>query len=294
MPDDPQHRRRSIRLPGYDYAQPGGYFVTMCTHGRQPLFGALHGDTMQCSAAGHMVEHWWQALNGKFPTVRTDALVVMPDHVHGIVVITEKNNDVYAGGYTNPPLHNDCNDSNAVGADASIRPQCNGGDGHAGDDHVAGDDFIVGRHIGRPLHGDGDDGDDANDANDANAVDHAVGANRRVRPQCNGDDANDANTVDHAVGANRRVHPIASNVAVSLPHVIQWFKTMTTNAYIRNVQTGLFPPFDRRVWQRGYWEHIIRDDDALQAIRRYVAENPRRHAARLDALLARMQRKDSL
>lgn len=89
MPYDPnRHHRRSIRLRGYDYRQPGWYFVTICTHGRQPWFGTVRGDGLQANDAGRMIERWWAALSNKFPVVRTDAFVVMPDHVHGIIVIT--------------------------------------------------------------------------------------------------------------------------------------------------------------------------------------------------------------
>ncbi len=85
MPYDPnRHHRRSIRLRGYDYATPGAYFVTICAQGRQRLFGAIATGAMQPNDAGRMVERWWGELNNKYPTVRTDAFVVMPDHIHGI------------------------------------------------------------------------------------------------------------------------------------------------------------------------------------------------------------------
>jgi len=55
---------------------------------------------------------------------------------------------------------------------------------------------------------------------------------------------------------------------------MDWFKTMTTNAYIRGVKTSGWPPFDRRVWQRNYYEHIIRSEAELDRIRAYIANNP--------------------
>ena len=60
----------------------------------------------------------------------------------------------------------------------------------------------------------------------------------------------------------------------ALPTVIGWFKTMSTNAYIRGVKDGVFPPFSKRLWQRSYYEHVIRNRNDLTEIRRYVAENP--------------------
>jgi REP element-mobilizing transposase RayT len=59
----------------------------------------------------------------------------------------------------------------------------------------------------------------------------------------------------------------------SLPEVVAWFKTMTTNEYIRGVGTGRWPRFERRLWQRNYYEHIIRNTIALDRIRRYVQAN---------------------
>src|SRR5918912_61579 len=107
MPYDPnRHHRRSIRLPGYDYTRPGWYFVTICAHGLQPLFGAIEGGALHLGDAGRMVERWWGKLNGKFRTVTTDAFVVMPDHIHGIIVIADPgdifvgiNAGIDAGGY---------------------------------------------------------------------------------------------------------------------------------------------------------------------------------------------------
>jgi len=60
----------------------------------------------------------------------------------------------------------------------------------------------------------------------------------------------------------------------TLPRVVQWFKTMTTNEYIRGVKQHGWPAFDGRLWQRNYHEHIIRDDAELSRIRRYIVSNP--------------------
>jgi putative transposase len=78
-------RRNSLRYPGYDYAQPGSVFVTICTHERQPLFGAVVNGLMHLNDPGKMVDQTIQALPGRFPDGDVDAWVVMPDHVHLIV-----------------------------------------------------------------------------------------------------------------------------------------------------------------------------------------------------------------
>jgi REP element-mobilizing transposase RayT len=89
MPYDPtRHHRRSIRLKGYDYSQAGAYFITICTQDRACLFGKVVNGEMQLNDAGRMVLAEWNMLPERFPHVVLDAFVVMPNHVHGIVVIT--------------------------------------------------------------------------------------------------------------------------------------------------------------------------------------------------------------
>ena len=65
-----------------------------------------------------------------------------------------------------------------------------------------------------------------------------------------------------------------SGTSYSLPEIVAWFKTMTTNAYIRSVKAGQFPPFEQRLWQRSYYEHIIRNETDWFETRKYISENP--------------------
>ena len=65
-----------------------------------------------------------------------------------------------------------------------------------------------------------------------------------------------------------------SNKYIFLNKIVQWFKTMTTNEYIKGIKSGIFPKFDKSLWQRNYYEHIIRDDNDLNRIRKYIIENP--------------------
>ena len=64
--------------------------------------------------------------------------------------------------------------------------------------------------------------------------------------------------------------------ALSLFDVVKWFKTQTTNEYIKMVKAGRFPAFVKRIWQRGYFDHIIRSRDELSEVRKYIRENPAR------------------
>ncbi|HEX9662732.1 MAG TPA: transposase [Candidatus Binatia bacterium] len=87
MRSDPEkHRRRSIRLKGYDFGQAGAYFVTVCTQGRACLLGVVNGE-MQVNNAGRMVQASWDELPRRFAGMRVDGFVVMPNHIHGIIMV---------------------------------------------------------------------------------------------------------------------------------------------------------------------------------------------------------------
>ena len=82
------------------------------------------------------------------------------------------------------------------------------------------------------------------------------------------------------VGADLCVCPLneGAHIGAPLHRIVQWFKTMTTNAYIRGVKQADWPPFPGRLWQRNYYERIIRDEAELNAARKYIAENPMKWA----------------
>ncbi len=169
-PYDPQrHHRRSIRLKGYDYTQPGAYFVTLCTHERAHLFGRVVNGVMVLNALGEMVrDEWFRSADIRAEIeLHPDEFVVMPNHIHGIVWIVDN------AGATGPN----------VGAH--------------------------GRALQRPPR--------------------------------------------------------------SLPSFIAGFKSSVTNRINQHRDTPGAP-----VWQRNYYEHIIRDDRALNAIRQYIHDNPLR------------------
>jgi len=67
---------------------------------------------------------------------------------------------------------------------------------------------------------------------------------------------------------------MGAHTGAPLQIIIQWFKTMTTNEYIRKVKQSDWSPFRGRLWQRNYYEHIIRNDDELNHIREYIINNP--------------------
>ncbi len=182
MPYDPDvHRRRSIRLKGYDYSQAGAYFVTICAEGRSAPFGSVVDGEMVPNAAGRMAQTIWEELPGRFPTMHCDCCVVMPNHLHAVVVL------VGAPLVGAPHLHGN--------APASVSPRAG------------------------------------------------------TRPAPTGPRLGDT---------------------------IAAFKSLTTNEYARRVRSSGWPPFQGRLWQHNYYEHIIRTEAALDTIREYIAINPLR------------------
>jgi len=87
--DPDKHHRRSIRLPGYDYSRRGAYFVTICAHDRQFLFGEVEDGAMRLNETGKIADECWRAIPVHFGNVELDAFVVMPNHIHGIIVIAD-------------------------------------------------------------------------------------------------------------------------------------------------------------------------------------------------------------
>ena len=87
---DPQkHHRKSIRLKGYDYSQQGVYFVTIVTYHRDCLFGEIVKEEMIFNDFSKIADECWRAIPKHFPYVELGAYVIMPNHVHGIIVIRE-------------------------------------------------------------------------------------------------------------------------------------------------------------------------------------------------------------
>jgi putative transposase len=80
-------QRQSLRLRGYDYTQCGAYFVTFCAWERRSLFGEILDGQLRLNALGSVVEEAWFVLPTHFPSVELDASVVMPNHMHGVVII---------------------------------------------------------------------------------------------------------------------------------------------------------------------------------------------------------------
>jgi len=192
----PVPRRRSIRLPDYDYAQAGAYFVTVVTQGRECLFGEVADDIMVPNALGRVVEEVWASVEGHFLGVQTDAFIIMPNHIHAIVVLT-----------------------GATPEGAETAPIRDGLD----------------------------------------ATDPSVGA-RSPRPPSPGP----------LTAPPRTGRPVSP----TLGQVVAYLKYQSTKHI--NTLLGADP---RRLWQRGYYERVIRNQKEYDAICRYLYDNPTHWAA---------------
>jgi putative transposase len=106
--DPKSHHRRSIRLKGYDYTQAGAYFVTICTWQHACSFGEIVDGVIRLTAEGRIASEQWVRLERRFPRADFSAFVIMPNHVHGIVVLTDEGRGagVESGNVGNgkPPL----------------------------------------------------------------------------------------------------------------------------------------------------------------------------------------------
>lgn len=102
------HHRRSIRLKGYDYAQPGLYFVTICCQNRACLFGDIVNGEMVLNDAGKIANDCWIEIPNHFPNSELHEHIVMPNHIHGIIELKSES----VGAENFPPNNNNVNDGN--------------------------------------------------------------------------------------------------------------------------------------------------------------------------------------
>lgn len=93
------HHRRSIRLKGYDYSQSGAYFITLCTQNREHVFGEISGGEMKLSPLGEIAYHEWLKNPNLRPNVALDVFVIMPNHMHGIILLLTSKGELHS-----PPI----------------------------------------------------------------------------------------------------------------------------------------------------------------------------------------------
>ena len=88
-----KYRGQTTRLQSWDYGWNGAYFVTICTQNREHFFGKIIDGKMQLSEIGFFADKYWLEIPQHFPFVKLGDFVVMPNHVHGIIIIDKTNDD---------------------------------------------------------------------------------------------------------------------------------------------------------------------------------------------------------
>ena len=257
-PDQRPGRRRSLRLQAYDYAQTGAYFVSITVQQRLCLFGEISDERMCLNEAGRMVSRIWEKLPQRFPKIQTDAFVVMPNHLHGIILID-----------WSPPT------------DSTTAPAANQGAGTpVGAPRVGAqppDPAATGQSpVGAPLVG-------------AREQDAVAACQPPVEAPLVGAREQDAVAAcqppEGAPLVGARGQDAADSTTptrVRLGDVIGAYKSLTTVNYIRGVKARNWQPFPKRLWQRNYYEHVVRSDESLLKIREYILYNPSRWASDRD------------
>jgi putative transposase len=96
------HHRRSLRIKGFDYSSSGAYFITICTHNRECILGDIVDGEMQLNQLGNIVRlpqggsakrSHWQQLSQRYQNLEIDESIVMPNHLHGIIILLESSSD---------------------------------------------------------------------------------------------------------------------------------------------------------------------------------------------------------
>ena len=232
-------QRHTIRWQGYDYAQCGAYYLTIVTDDRSPLFGRIVDGVLQPSPIGLLAQQCWDAIPQHMPHVGVGEFVVMPNHVHGIVMIRERLVDVRGRAMDG------ASDVGRVGAD------------HDRPDTIQRPDTMPERNS-MPQTGTPDPTNDGPNNAMANAP-HAQMRADHDRPLRQ--PAPPANTT----GRTMPIVPVGS-----LGRIVRAYKSAVTRMAYRD---GLLP-HGTPVWQRNYWDRVIRDDAEYDRIAKYIRDNP--------------------
>ena len=212
-----------------------------------------------------MVQGVWHEIPAHYPGIDIDEFIVMPDHVHGIIMIK----DLGDLGLRRPqgdaatrdegdPEDEDNSKDRDDSEDIKRAPQSCYGTAPVPSPAKDRED-LERRPQGDAATGDRGDSEDWKDSRDqANPEDAATG-----QPPC---------WPFPEESENPAGEPKENQL--SLPDIMHRFKTMTTKRYTDGVKQHGWPPFPGKLWLRSYWERIIRDEEALQRVRAYIRNNP--------------------
>ena len=254
MPYNPNiHHRKSIRLKGYDYSQAGLYFITICTQNRACLFGEIRRGEPACSPEIQTCSPEIQSCSPEIQSCSPESQSCSPE----IQSCSPETQTCSPEIQSCSPESQTCspemilNDAGNMIAKWYIELENKFAD-------IRCHEMIV-----MPNH--------------FHCIVEIVGADLRVCP----DDkpVSDKSETDEPVSDKSETDKpvsdlLGEHIGSPLHRVVQWFKTMSTNEYIRGVKTLHWQPFDGKLWQRNYWEHIIRNENEYKRITEYIINNP--------------------
>jgi putative transposase len=219
MSDAPEKRRRSLRLKRFDYSQGASYFVTICTHERKPILGSVVAGKVILTAAGEAVAGAWLRLPDRFPSVVLHEFVVMLNHLHGILTITQPIRRRKTGAASSAPTEATGEYPKQVDAASNADTQA--------------------RELG------------------PNKIGAISGGPARIK--------------DVTRESGDQLLNAGNGTGVSLGKILRAFKSLAAIEVNRILGRSGGP-----VWQRNYFEHIVRGEDDFREIQKYIHENASR------------------
>jgi REP element-mobilizing transposase RayT len=269
--------RVSIRLPGYDYSREGAYFITICTYNREWLFGEIDQGEMRLNINGNIVQKIWIETPTHFPHITMGEFVVMPNHMHGIILINEPV-AARVGARHAVPLHPA--DPDSMVKSVPLHPFDPDTAAQSVPLHPFDPDTAAQSVPQHPS-----DPDTAAQSVPQHPFDPDTAA--QSVPQHLSDPDTASQTVsqhpfdpDTAVQKSDDIHAGKSNTHPqqeqfgkptigTIPTIVRSFKSAVTKRI--NEQRA---PIHEPVWQRNYWEHVIRDEKSFEKISTYIVNNP--------------------
>ncbi|HEY0978398.1 MAG TPA: hypothetical protein VGE21_13075 [Flavobacteriales bacterium] len=239
-------QRATIRWQGYDYANVGAYYLTICTQDRLHLFGRIVDGVLQPSPIGELAHQCWDAIPQHMRHLDIGEFVVMPNHVHGIVVIRERLVVPVGADHDRPGIAPDHDRPDTVQTPDTMPD----------DDAIQRPDTMR-EPDATPNSGSPNAMNDGPGDRTANAPAAQMRADhdRPQRPP----------TPDAPPKRTMPIVPVGS-----LGRIVRAYKSAVTRMAYRDGLLHHGTP----VWQRNYWDRVIRDDGEYDRIAKYIRDNP--------------------
>lgn len=266
------YRIPSARLPGWDYRHAGGYFITICTQNRTHFFGECQQGKMKLTTAGMIAQGCWYQIPYLNPHVHLGAFVVMPNHVHGILILDDMNQ------HDNSEYDNVKKSNHGLvdGIDLMQDDGLTGNDGLGVGDGLGVETFDSNVSTATPK---------TDTPKTVNPKTYNPTTNKPItnKPTPNNPKKNNPKTKNPTPNNHETKNPVADKPNApknpfyqkispnpgSVSRIVQQYKTVCTK-HIRRA----CPKIDFE-WQSRFYDHIIRDDVSFENITQYILNNPK-------------------